>query len=446
VVLPEVPAGDDWDLRITGFSSEEAFQDGTYAWLGRRSGVSVASEQNTGAAVLLLRVEALQCTRKPLPTALMGAVVTPLNDGRVLFTGGVEALSADGCEGCFFGTASKRVQIYDPITGGFAVVAAMASGRVGHSATALEDGRVLVIGGADRLRLGGDAGFAVGDALLHSSAAIYDPSSDRWSEVDAPWTRRAFHTTTRSTADLLITSGGFADNDRVHADLYRFRVEGAGLTIVAIDELACPRVGHIALKHGTSVILWGGSRCADGSSSRPEIWDADRGLTLSEALTWGSEANLSFAAAVELRAGTFLIVGGATYRDGALQNPNRRNSYYYLAPSQRHVRAPELPDGLQALALFAVRLSGGLRAMMGGGFSDIALQNPNTNYSLFVDDNHQETFTALRVLPGLGGSISAAPAGSNQIVLGGGAAACAGCAGGIEISRAAAVFSAAQDH
>ena len=258
--------------------------------------------------------------------------------------------------------------------------------------------------------------------------------------------RRAFHTTTRSSGDVLIASGGFADGERVHADLYRFRAEGARLTIDAIDGLACPRVGHVALKYGTSVILWGGSRCADGNSARPEVWDADRGLTLSETVSWGSEANLSFAAAVELRPGTFLIVGGATYRDGALQSPNRTNSYYYLAESQRHVRAPELPEGLQALSPFAVRLSGGLRAMIGGGFTDLTLTTPNTKYSLFVDDNHQETFTATRQLPGLGGMISAAPAGLNQVLLSGGASVCAGCSAGIETSRAAAVFSAAEDH
>ena len=70
---------------------------------------------------------------------------TLLPDGRVLITGGSGWVSAGPGMSYFCCLASAEV--YDPLTGLFANTALMATGRAGHTATLLTDGRVLIAGG-----------------------------------------------------------------------------------------------------------------------------------------------------------------------------------------------------------------------------------------------------------------------------------------------------------
>ena len=81
----------------------------------------------------------------------VGHTATLLNDGRVLVAGGNADLFLSSAE------------IFDPASGAWSLTGSMSTGRVGHTATLLSDGRVLVAGGnAD---------------LFLSSAEIFDPAS-----------------------------------------------------------------------------------------------------------------------------------------------------------------------------------------------------------------------------------------------------------------------------
>ena len=443
--VADVPSGEEWDLRLTGFLSQSAFNAGTYSWLGRRSGIDIQPDRGTGAGILLLRVEALQCTRTPRDQGTMLAVTTRLADGRVLVTGGVERFSTGDCEGCRWGIAGLSAALYNPVTGAFKATASMPNTRVGHTATLLSDGRVLVLGGTNRIRLGGRDAVSLGGSGLRSTALIFDPETERWSETPAPWGKRAFHSVNAVTPDTLVAAGGFAENDRIHADLVRFHVSENSLEV---DEapltLACPRVGHQAFVYDGELILWGGSRCESEEQLAPEHWSPRAGLRGSRADRWGTEANLSFATSVELSTGTFMILGGATYRDGALQTPNRENSYYYLAASETHVRAAMLPEGTQGLLVSAARLSAGRRLLLAGGFADLGLDEPRQAYTLF--DDASDAFSPPALLPGLSGALSVAPAGANQALMMGGVKSCPSCDGGLETLLGGAVFASAEDH
>src|SRR5207302_6361926 len=98
---------------------------------------------STLALALLLWAAPAQLTGKfrpagALATARSGHTATLLQDGRVLVVGG---RAFDGL------TELSAVEIYEPKTNQWRKTAPLSAGRSGHTATLLKDGRVLVAGG-----------------------------------------------------------------------------------------------------------------------------------------------------------------------------------------------------------------------------------------------------------------------------------------------------------
>ena len=75
--------------------------------------------------------------------------------------------------------------------------AAMEVERAAHTATLLEDGRVLVTGG-----------IRAGEAAL-ASAEVYDPSARDFSAAGAMTSVRSGHTATLLRSGLVLLAGGF---------------------------------------------------------------------------------------------------------------------------------------------------------------------------------------------------------------------------------------------
>jgi hypothetical protein len=95
---------------------------------------------------------------------------TTLQDGRVLFLGGIGAS----------GVLSTGLT-FDPATGAFQPTAPMGTVRVLHTATLLDDGRVLVVGGSQKFTLTHPIGYP--DSFLTPAAKsveIYDPATNSW--------------------------------------------------------------------------------------------------------------------------------------------------------------------------------------------------------------------------------------------------------------------------
>ena len=98
--------------------------------------------------------------------------LAPLPDGGALAIGGIngeELLGGDG-------GVTARVSRLDPASGRWTEVASLATARIDAQVIALEDGRVLVAGGAARRSFGTE-----GEALR--STELYDPDTDTWSPV-----------------------------------------------------------------------------------------------------------------------------------------------------------------------------------------------------------------------------------------------------------------------
>ena len=144
---------------------------------------------------------------------------TLLADGRVLIAGGYTApppAAAGGITLASVRTAESATsvlataEIYDPTTGRFSKTGSMSTFRDHHTATRLDDGRVLVIGG-------GGEGYA-----SSTSADVYDPATGEFSETGSMTTGRWLHTATLLADGRVLVLGGRSPQDSVYdsAELY----------------------------------------------------------------------------------------------------------------------------------------------------------------------------------------------------------------------------------
>lgn len=100
---------------------------------------------------------------------------TVLKDGRVLIVGGV-----DGGNSTTSGDPVNSCEIYDPNTNTFTPTGSMAEARAGHGAALLNDGRVLVVAGTKELS---DVTQVITGIL--NTCEVYDPASGTWSSTSA---------------------------------------------------------------------------------------------------------------------------------------------------------------------------------------------------------------------------------------------------------------------
>ncbi|MFI1655730.1 Kelch repeat-containing protein [Streptomyces sp. NPDC020472] len=130
----------------------------------------------------------------PLRQARRLHTLPRLENGGILAVGGIGA--GPGVPPVGLATA----ELYDP-AGGWLPVGGFSEGRFSHSATALKDGRLLVTGGCT----------ARDDHILRTlrSAELYDPDSRRWTRVRASMTDARFgHPAVRLEDGRVLLVGG----------------------------------------------------------------------------------------------------------------------------------------------------------------------------------------------------------------------------------------------
>jgi hypothetical protein len=143
-----------------------------------------------------------------LPAERYEHTATLLSDGRVLIVGGTDSTATDSGGA----TAMSSVELYDPKAGTFSPIGSMSSGRFGHTATRLSDGRVLVAGG--------NSGTASVESSL-ASAELYDPKTGTFSPTGSMASARQQHTATLLSDGRVLVAGGYgAGNWLSSAELY----------------------------------------------------------------------------------------------------------------------------------------------------------------------------------------------------------------------------------
>ncbi|MGW0875343.1 Kelch repeat-containing protein [Streptomyces sp. NPDC002740] len=233
---------------------------------------------------------------------------TKLGDGRVLVAGGLTGPFTRP-----FAPLSSA-EIYDPGTKTWRTTnGALHEARFSHSATLLGDGRVLVTGG-----------LVPRDALTEmslSSAEIYDPLKDEWTQVPSMHDARSGHPTVALDRGRILVVGGILTVGRglytalAFCEVYD-PAAGPNGTWTPTGSLQVPRKAHQATRLGDgSVLVTGGDSTGalqDWTYNAYSQWVTERYNPANGA--WSEvepmSAGRSHHRAVALRSGKVLVIGG----------------------------------------------------------------------------------------------------------------------------------------
>jgi len=221
------------------------------------------------------------------PTGPMGSArsihtATLLDSGQVLVVGGRDGTS-------YLLTA----ELFDPLSGSWTGAGSMATPRGYHTATLLPSGEVLVAGGHD-------------SPSTTATAELYDPGTDEWSPT-APMARpRYYHTATLLPSGLVLVAGGGGGPGRTAtAELY----DPAARSWTDTDPMGTVRAHH------TATLLRSGDVLVAGGYDEPAIYYATAELYHPDSGTWEATGPMTnprrFHAAVLLSSGKVLVTGGA---------------------------------------------------------------------------------------------------------------------------------------
>lgn len=173
-----------------------------------------------------------------------GHSATLLQDGRVLFVGDVAA-----------------AEVWDPETESFGPAGSLSVARDGPTALPLSDGRALVVGGCCSGKFGLDT----------AQAEIFDPASDRISPAGTLAIQREHHTITLLPDDRVLITGGFAA-DRSMVDVERSSAaeiwDPGTMSFSPAGVMLEPRVRHDATLLADGRVLITGDHVTTA-----EVWD-----------------------------------------------------------------------------------------------------------------------------------------------------------------------------
>jgi hypothetical protein len=255
--------------------------------------VLIVGGESTGSAELYdPTAGTFTLTAGSLTTARGNHTATRLLSGKVLIAGGT---GSDG------GSALASAELFDPATGTFSPTAVpMAYARsMGHTATLLPDGRVLIAGGD------------------LDSAELYDPIANTFSTVPSPMTvARIWHTATLLPGGKVLIAGGATSSNggslATPAELYDPAAVAPTASFTATGSLVMPRTFHkAALLPSGQVLIVGGiyyTLACCQALQHAELYDPASGLFAS---TGGMQTGrIGFTLTLLGSTGPALVVGG----------------------------------------------------------------------------------------------------------------------------------------
>ncbi len=277
-------------------------------------------------------------------------VAASLPDGRLLVAGGSgrEVLTEEEARDRPFRGRQDldTAEVFDPETGEWSEVAEMQAGRQSGGGARLQDGRVLVVGGASGIDVIADA-------------EMYVPDEDVWIEIAPMAQARKFLTATLLVDGRVLVAGGQTrETALASAEIY----DPADGSWTSVANLVRPRSGHSAslMRDGRVVVVGGSDLGASnvlGPETSAEIYDpvADEWT-----LVTGDLRPRRGHASVTLSDGRVVVVGGED-----LVGLSIAAVEVYDPAADSWKIAASLPDGRSLLA--AALLPDGSVLIAGGG-------------------------------------------------------------------------------
>jgi lipopolysaccharide export system protein LptA len=219
-----------------------------------------------------------------------------LNTGKVLLAGGV------GTGWTFLADA----ELYDPLSNTFSATGGMTTARESHTATLLNDGKVLIAGGHKDRRTA---------ITIYASTEIYDPKSGTFTPSGNLTVKRHKHDATLLADGRVLIIGGSdeRDGDGAYRTAEVFDPANGRFTAVKNDM----NTARYKLQ-GTTILLSNGKVLIAGGANRAEVFDPN---TNSFSFADGDMGTKRlFATATLLKDGQVLITGG--YMDGNVVSSN----------------------------------------------------------------------------------------------------------------------------
>ena len=189
---------------------------------------------------------------------IFGHTATLLPNGKVLLAGGFVNSVWDYSDS----VSGNGAGLYDSATGVFSGTGNMTANRGDHTATLLANGKVLITGGADQDPTG--TGLA--------SAELYDPSTGTFTQTGSMAVGRFLHTATLLQSGKVLIVGGAltsASDPVATAEVY----DPATGTFTMTGAMATAREQHTAtLLADGRVLIAGGTTSTGTGDSRPQLW------------------------------------------------------------------------------------------------------------------------------------------------------------------------------